>query len=215
MEDDPPAVTTATTPTKHAHSAYEIGAVVLMSIVAVLTAWCGFESSKWGGAMSIAFSEASSLRVASTNADSAARDARQIDLTIYSVWVEANSESNVEFADYVAERFTPAFAVAFNAWSADGMVQNSPFDRPEYQVAGEAEAADLSAQADAKFNEALENNQRGDNYSLLTVLFALVLFLAAVSQRSGPDSAMRAMLGMAVAITTVAVVILATFPLKI
>ena len=37
--------------------------LVVLSITAVLTAWCGFESSQWSGEMSIAFSEASSARI--------------------------------------------------------------------------------------------------------------------------------------------------------
>lgn len=41
----------------------DIIAVLLLSITAVLTAWCGFESSKWGGEMSIAFSEESGARI--------------------------------------------------------------------------------------------------------------------------------------------------------
>src|SRR5512133_1372718 len=34
--------------------------IIVLSVTAVLAAWCGFESSKWSGEMSIAFSQASS-----------------------------------------------------------------------------------------------------------------------------------------------------------
>lgn len=47
---------------------------------------------------------------------------------------------------------------------------------------GTQQAAEWSTGTDARFEEALENSQRGDNYSLLTVLLALVLFLTAMSQ---------------------------------
>ena len=36
-------------PHKRADEAREIIVVVLLSLTAILTAWCGFESSKWGG----------------------------------------------------------------------------------------------------------------------------------------------------------------------
>ncbi len=85
---------------------------------------------------------------------------------------------------YIQDRFQPWFTVAFDAWQADGMHENAPFARDEYVPPGEVEAEELNERADAKFTEALENNQRGDNYSLLTVLFALVLFLTAMSQRN-------------------------------
>ncbi|WP_353827095.1 hypothetical protein [Agromyces sp. SYSU T0242] len=193
----------------------EIIGVFLLSVVAVLTAWCGFQASKWGGEMSIAFSQASSARIQAADAEGAARSARTFDLTIYAAYVEAVGGGNDELADYIRDRFTPAFRVAYEAWVADGQAELGPFTRDEYVPEGTAEAEELTARADAKFAEALENNQRGDNYSLLTVLFALVLFLTAMSQREIASWVARVLLGMAFVITIVGVVIMATFPIRI
>ena len=85
----------------------------------------------------------------------------------------------------------------------------------EYVPAGSVEAAEYSALADAKFAEALANNQRGDNYSLLTVLFALVLFLTAMSQRNIAAWASRTFLGLAIVVGIAGIVILLTFPIKV
>ncbi|WP_396667066.1 hypothetical protein [Microbacterium sp. R86528] len=193
----------------------DVVAVFVLSITAVLTAWCGFESSKWGGEMSIAFSEASSARIQSVAAEGEARDQRQFDLTIYSQWVVAVADGNDQLADYIEERFAPEFAVAFDAWQADGMAENGPFATDAYVLPAALEAADLSARADQKFTEALENNQRGDNYSLLTVLFALVLFLTAMSQRDVKTWIGRAFLGMAIVVAIVGIGILMTLPVRI
>ncbi|BDZ54958.1 hypothetical protein [Agromyces marinus] len=195
--------------------AQEIVAVFVLSVTAVLTAWCGFEASKWGGEMSIAFSQASSARIQAASADGEARSARAFDLTIYSAYVQAVGDGNTELADYVEARFTPEFAVAFDAWVADGQVENGPFVREEYVPQGKVEAEELNARADAKFAEALENNQRGDNYSLLTVLFALVLFLTAMSQREVAVWATRVLLGLAVVVAIIGIVIMSTFPIRI
>jgi len=193
----------------------DIVAVFVLSITAVLTAWCGFEASKWGGEMSIAFSQASSARIQSAVAEGEARSARQIDLSVYTLGIGAKAEEDDRLADYVEERFSPWFAPAFEAWVEDGMVENSPFARGEYVPPGTAEAAELSSTADEKFAAALENNQRGDNYSLLTVLFALVLFLTAMSQRDVKTWIGRALLGMAVIVDIVGIAVLLTFPIKI
>ena len=48
---------------------HELIAVILLSLVAVLTAWCGFESNKWGGDSSVAFSEASAARIEAADYD--------------------------------------------------------------------------------------------------------------------------------------------------
>lgn len=200
---------------KRQRSLIDVVGVFMLSTVAIITAWCGFEASKWGGEMSIAFSQASSARVQATNADGRARDARVFDLVIWANYVQAVAENKTRLADYIEARFTPDFATAFKAWDASGRVEASPFANPAYVPAGTREAAELNATADAKFAQALENNQRGDNYSLLTVLFALVLFLTAMSQRAKAPWANWVLLGLAIVVTLVGAGILATFPIKI
>jgi hypothetical protein len=195
--------------------ASEIVGVFLLSVVAVLTAWCGFQASKWGGEMSIAFSQASSARIQAAGAEGAARSAQSFDLTIYAAYVEALGDGNEELADYIRDRFTPEFRVAYDAWVDDGQVENAPFAREEYVPEGTLEAQELNDRADEKFAQALENNQRGDNYSLLTVLFALVLFLTAMSQRELAPWVGRTLLGLAMVVSVVGVVILTTFPIRI
>ena len=193
----------------------DIVGVFVLSITAVLTAWCGFESSKWGGEMSIAFSEASGARIQAATAAGEARSAEQFDLTIYSQWVVATADGKTELAQYIQDRFTPHFATAFDAWQADGMTENGPFAREEYVPPGQVESEELNARADDKFAQALVNNQRGDDYSLLTVLFALVLFLTAMSQRDVKTWIGRSLLGLAIVVDIAAIVILFTFPIKI
>jgi len=46
----------------------ETCSALLLSVTVILTAWSVFESSKWGGAMSIAFSQASSARIQANRA---------------------------------------------------------------------------------------------------------------------------------------------------
>ena len=191
---------------------YEITAVALMSIMAVFTAWCGFESSKWGGEMSIAFSQAGSNRVQASDARSAARDAFQLDAMVFAQWLDATAAGEEELADYFEGVFSPAFTLAFEAWDGE---TRTPFGLPEYVAPGTAEAEEFTKKADDAYERALLNNQRGDNYSLLTVMFALVLFLTAMSQRAGPAWSQRALLFVAIGVSVVGLVILSTFPIKI
>ncbi|MGV2982093.1 hypothetical protein ACNPNP_00195 [Microbacterium sp. AGC85] len=195
--------------------ALEIVTVVLLSVTAVITAWCGFEASKWGGEMSIAFSQASSARVQAASAQATEQAARQYDLTIYTEWVLAEQGAQEELMGFIEARFTDEFRVAFDAWTAEDRTARGPFAMEEYVPPGAQEAEALSARADAKFEEALVNNQRGDNYSLLTVLFALVLFFAAISQHQGVAWRRRVFLGLSIVLAIVGVVTLVTFPIKI
>jgi len=200
---------------KRADEAREIIAVALLSLTAILTAWCGFESSKWGGQMSIQFSQASGARIQSINYSSEARDARSVDLAIYTQWIDAKARQDETLATYVSQRFTPAFTIAFDDWQKSGDQALSPFAEPSYVPDGEAQSEKLAKQADRDFAAALESNQRGDNYSILTVLFALVLFFAALAGRTSSRWAGWFMLGLAALVALGGVVILATFPILI
>jgi hypothetical protein len=94
--------------------------LIVLSITAVLTAWCGFESSQWGGEMSIAFSEASSARIDATRQAGVANAARQADLSIWGLYVQARAQGDTALASYVEQRFIDHFRVAYRAWIAEG-----------------------------------------------------------------------------------------------
>jgi len=190
-------------------------ALILLAVTAILTAWCGFESSKWGGEMSIAFSRASSARIEAARQQGLANTSQQQDLMIYSVYVEAEAEGSIKLAEYVKARFTEPFKVAFDAWVAAGRPTNAPFAMPEYVPPGTVESAAADQRADQLFAQALANNQRGDNYTLLTVLSALVLFFAAVSSRLNSPATQWAALALALVLFLVGAGIAATFPVII
>ena len=81
----------------------------MLSITAVLTAWCGFESSQWGGEMSIAFSTASSARIEAARQAGVANAARQADLTIWGLYVQARAQRDTALASYVEQRIRRPF----------------------------------------------------------------------------------------------------------
>ncbi len=166
----------------------ELVAVVLLSVTTIVTAWSGFQSSKWGGAMSISFSQASSARIEASRLDGDANRRQSIQVTLYTQWLQAEATGDKKLADYLSERFPEPLDAAFAAWIATEPDTNpdapsSPFVMSEYAIPEKAASAAADSRADAKFAEALENNQRGDNYTLLTVAFASVLFFTAMSGR--------------------------------
>lgn len=212
MSDDAP-----TTRTERRSRVREIVAVAILTVTAVLTAWSGFEASKWGGEMSIAFSRASSQRVEAARWTATAEAARGYDLQTFAVWLDATAQGDDELATFVEQRFAERFRPAFDEWVASRPLQDpdaaaSPFALDTYAPPGTTEATEADARADAYFDEALRNNQRGDDYTLLTVLFALVLFFAAMSERARRPLAGHVLLGLAGVLFVLGVILLATFP---
>lgn len=196
---------------------HELIAVILLSVTTILTAWSAFESSKWGGAMSISFSQASSARIEAARLDGTANQRMALQVDLWVQWVDANGNDNPALAKEIADRFPEPLATAHEDWldTDPDSLQNdtsSPFEMPSYVIEERVLAQAADERADAKFAEALRNNQRGDNYTLLTVLFASVLFFTAMSGRLDRRQSRWAMLILGMGLALVGVVFLTTFP---
>jgi hypothetical protein len=166
----------------------ELVAVILLSITTILTAWSGFQASKWGGAMAISFNQASSARIQASRLDSDANRVETIQVSLFTQWLQAGFNGENHLQDYLVARFPEPLNTAFAAWRATNPTTNpnaptSPFVMPQYHVPQLAAKDAADARADAKFAQALDFNQRGDNYTVLTVALAAVLFFAAISGR--------------------------------
>jgi hypothetical protein len=214
---DPSAESKGAPKKDHGGSTHELIAVILLSVTTILTAWSAFESSKWGGAMSISFSQASSARIEASLLSETANQIQAAEVQLWTQWVNARGAGENELARFLKARFPEPLATAHADWVASGpqlfgKKVTSPFDEPSYVLEEREQAAATNAKADAKFSEALRNNQRGDNYTLLTVLFASVLFFTAMSSRVKDPRSGWLLLAFGLILAAVGVAFLVTFP---
>jgi len=198
----------------------ELVAVILLSVTAVLTAWTGFQASKWGGLMSISFSQASAARMEASRQEGLANRKQTIQVALFSQWVQANTVGNRPVADYLSARFPEPLKSAFAAWmvtnpGTNAQATRSPFDMVEYVLPEVAAAQSADDRADVQFAAALQANQRGDNYTFLTVAFASVLFFAAMSGKMTSRQRRWTVLGMALALFATATVLLLVLPKRL
>jgi hypothetical protein len=166
----------------------EIVLAVIMGAVALATAWSGYQSARWGGLQSISFSQAGALRTESMRASTAAGQLVQLDVGMFTRWVDAWAGDDEELATFYRERFREEFATAFDAWMALDPANNpaapdSPFAMPEYTSSRAEEAESLVQEAEAAFAEGRAANQQSDEYILNAVVLASVLFLAGIATR--------------------------------
>ena len=179
----------------------ELVAVLLLSVTAIVTAWSGFQASKWSGAMSISFSQASSARIEAARLQGVVNRKESIQVSLFTNWLQAYQAGDTELSSFLVSRFPEPLATAFPSWIATEPLKNAdapatPFEMPDYVIPELAEAQKADDRADAKFSEALRNNQRGDNYTILTVAFATVLFFGALSGRMRDPRAQWAFLAL-------------------
>lgn len=198
----------------------EIVAVILLSLTAIGTAWTGFQSAKWSGVMSISFSEANAQRTESVRRSNAAAHELQLDVGLFTAWVQAIAEDDERLADFLTERFPDRLRVATDAWlETEPLVSpdapSSPFRMDEYVLVDALESERLERAAEESAAWAREANQRSDNYVLTTIMFASVLFFAGISTKLHHPRPRAVLTGVAAVVFVAAVVVLSTFPVEI
>jgi len=166
----------------------EVIEVLVLAVVAVATAWTGFQATKWDGRQAYLYGKASSYRFEADAASTYGGQELSADAGIFTAWLEAHSAGNSSLQSQYQRRFTPDFATAFDAWLATDPFTNpgappGPSTMPQYHNPYFAKATALNDEASNAFDEGTSARETGDKYVRDTVLFASVLFLVALAQR--------------------------------
>jgi hypothetical protein len=166
----------------------DIASVVLISVAAVLTALCGYQGSRWEGEQTRLYNIANASRLlAAQDADRSAVNT-SINVTLFLAYIDATEHNNSEFAQFIYRRLGPNFKPVMDAWLATHPLTNpkapsSPFVMPEYTRQMQSLSLRDEAAATVDFNSALRAHRNADEFTLLTVTFATVSFLAGVSTK--------------------------------
>jgi hypothetical protein len=166
----------------------ELGAVLLLAVATLATAWCGYQAAGWSGDLSQQFSESSIARMHAVQASTRAGQHRIDDLLYFNHWLDAREAGNEQLAEIYQRRFRPEFVPAFEAWMAQRPFSNpraiaGPLYMPEYRSADQARSVELHAIADAHHEHGVHAKLYADRYILATVFMAAVLFFAGISLR--------------------------------
>ena len=199
------------------HTVIELLEAVFLAVVAVATAWSGYQAAKWDGHSSELYAEASAIRIEADQALTLGGQQRLLDVSTFNTWIEATSTGNEELAALYERRFSPEYKVAFDAWVALDPLDNEdaqpgPSYMPEY-VNHEIEHGDaLNAEANEIFDEGTTAQTRAHEYVFTTVVLATVLFLLALSQRFGLSHARIVVLVIAGSLMTYGLITIIAFP---
>jgi hypothetical protein len=199
---------------------FELAATVLLAVAAVATAWAAYQSARWHSEQAKGQSASIAARVESTRTADVANRQAQIDVALFTQWVDAYARDETELAGFYRKRFRDEFRPAFEAWVATRPRANpsaplSPFAMPQYKLAATAQADRLEAQAAASSEDVGRFIQRADNYSLAVVLFAASLFFAGISTRLHSRTARTVVLGLGYTLFLGSSIWIATFPVSL
>ena len=166
----------------------EILEAVVLAIVAVATAWSGYQAARWDGRQAEFYGEASTMRVQADQQLTLGGQQKLLDVTTFNTWIEAKNDHRADLAALYERRFSPEFKVAFDAWLAADPFTNpdvppGPSFMPEYVNPQIEQGEQLNIQASQVFDEGTDARGIADDYIRTTVVLASVLFLLAIAQR--------------------------------
>lgn len=167
----------------------EILEAVVLAIVAVMTAWSGYQAAKWDAKSATDYALASSRNVQAQEQSTLAGQDRLYDTTTFDSWVNATLAGKPKLAQFYERRFRPEYIVAFNAWmkldplANSGTVPPGPIFMPEYKDTHVVQGATLAEEAKRYLEQGIQTRETGDQFVRITVILATVLLLTALSQR--------------------------------
>jgi hypothetical protein len=178
----------------------EIIEAVVLAIVAVATAWSGYQASRWDARSAEAYNRATRTSVESQEKATLAGQDRLYDITTFNGWAAAKTAGNDKMAAFYQRRFRPEYVTAFAAWQKLDPLNNpsapaGPIFMAEYVNSNGKESVRLAEEAKGYFEKGVATRETGDQYVRVTVFLATVLLLTALSQRFhifGPRAAVVA-----------------------
>jgi hypothetical protein len=195
----------------------EIIEALLLAVVAVATAWSGYQAARWDGRQAERYGRASTTRNQADQSLTLGGQQRLLDVSTFNTWIEAQSEGRDDLAALYERRFSPEFKTAFDAWIALDPLSNpdappGPSFMPEYENRLLERGTELNDVSDRLFDEGTSARHQADEYIRTTVVLATVLFLLVLSQRFLIRRVRIGIVVLAAALMVFGLVTILTFP---
>jgi len=166
----------------------EIIEAVILALVAVATAWSGYQAARWAGMRAENYAQANRLRVTAEGLATLAGQERIYDSDTFNSWLAAKVDGKAQAAEFFERRFRNEYRPAFTAWLRTDPFNNAqappgPIFMSEYHNAKHEQFLGLNRQAAEVADQGTKSGETGDQYVRITVLLATVLLITAIGQR--------------------------------
>jgi hypothetical protein len=196
----------------------EITCAIVLSLATMSSAWCAYQSTRWGGVQTFRLAAANKANRLSSAANLTALQFQAFDASMGISWMQAKYEGNKRQETFLFDRFRPEMKKAVEAWLKTDPFSNpaaplGPIKMAEYAQTELAEAKRQDERSAKEYEAAMLANQTSDAYVLLTVLFASVLFFGGIAGTLDSRRLRISILAIALALFVVTFGFLATMPI--
>jgi hypothetical protein len=166
----------------------EIIEAMILALVAVATAWSGYQAAQWAGKRAEEYAKANRLRVTAEGLATVSGQERIYDSDTFDSWLAARLDGKAQAAEFFERRFRDEYRPAFAAWMSTDPFNNAqappgPIFMAEYHNAKHEQFLGLNKEAADVADQGTKSGETGDQYVRITVLLATVLLITAIGQR--------------------------------
>ena len=196
------------------HNWIEIAAAALLALATLMSAWSAYNSARWHGNSTEYYNKSDFAMTRSSELLDMKIQDKIVDSVVFANYVNTILARDKAATEAYRARLNPRLRAAIDAWEKTDPLTNPDAPRTPFQM---AEYKDVYSEESAKVaNEAGEYSSKGraamhnsNNFILLTVLFAGVLFFAGISTKFESKKVKLAMLGFGLVVFLASVVIFA------
>jgi hypothetical protein len=193
------------------HRLLEVLEVLVLAVVAVATAWSGFQAAQWDGQQTLLYGQSSKARFEADASSTYGGQLLAADAGFFTGWLQARASGQPALASMFVARMSPDYKTAFVAWQKTDPFHNpksppGPASMPQFKSPYFEKADRLNAQSDHQFEQGTAADDTAGKYVRATVLLATVLFIVAIAQRIKDKSVRAGANGVALLVLVYAIV---------
>ena len=175
-----------------ARNRLEINNTIILSIATLAITWCSYQSNLWNGIQTFNLAQSNKFGRNAQQQTIQSGQRRQMDEAIIITFVEDAFYKREDKIKYILRGVRPEMSKILSDWMQMHPFENPsapfhPMAMPGYEKLMEkdmAESEKLLANSQLLFEKATRANTISDRYSLLTVIFSMVMFLAAIGAKA-------------------------------
>jgi hypothetical protein len=171
---------------KRSTGAIDFLTAVLLSLATVGSAWCAFQSTLWDGIQTFKLMDAHQAGRLASQKEIESYQIKSMNAVLLIQYIDNVKAGNKEMADFYFSRFDPQLKEATIEWLKldpfnNPGAPNSPMKLTSYKLEEEKAYTEEMDRYIKEMEIANEANHNSDNYVMLTVIFAAVLFFGGIA----------------------------------
>lgn len=164
----------------------ELLTAVVLAVAGLLAAWAGFQAGLWDGEQAALYAKAGGARIEAARAQGQAAQRMQIDVQMFSAWLDAAARRKPVIQAYYSDNFRHEFRPVFDAWlarrNAGVMTPATPFTSGDYRLKTMDRAARLETASNQLFEKGQQANRISDGFAQAAVTLSTAMFFGGIAQ---------------------------------